>query len=87
MRSFVTKVVSWVQQPTTIAGISTIAGTVSAALMHQINWFQAAPLLAGAAVAIALPDNTAAKSAAVQLVQDLETGAGTVTTTATATSK
>ena len=55
---------SWIQQPTTIAGVSALLGTVVALLMHQVTWVQAVPLLAGAAVSTILPDNSNAKQQA-----------------------
>jgi hypothetical protein len=65
------KMLQWLQQPTSVAGISTIIGTVSAVALHQIDAVQAAPLLAAAVVSIVLPDNTAARSAAELLARDL----------------
>jgi hypothetical protein len=61
----------WLQQPTSIAGVSALVGTVSAVLTHQLGWSQAVPLLAGALVSIAIPDNTAVKAAAETLAQDV----------------
>ncbi len=54
------KVLLWLQQPTSVAGLSALVGTISALMLHQITLAQALPLLAGAAASIALPDNTAA---------------------------
>lgn len=46
-------------QPTTVAGLATLTGTLHAALTGTLTWNAAVPLLVGAAVAILLPDNTA----------------------------
>lgn len=46
-------------QPTTVAGLATLTGTLHAALTGTLTWNAAVPLLVGAAVAIILPDNTA----------------------------
>jgi hypothetical protein len=61
--------VAWAQQPTSVAGLSAVFGTLSAVVLHQISWVQAAPLLAGAIVSIALPDNTVAKADAEALTE------------------
>ena len=65
------KLSSWVRQPTTVAGLSAALGTIVALLLRQINWLQAAPLLAGAAMSIILPDNTSAKQRAEELATSL----------------
>ncbi len=65
------KVLQWLQQPSSVAGLSAIIGTGSALALHQIGLMQAAPLLAAAIVSIALPDNTAAKGAAEMLAREL----------------
>jgi hypothetical protein len=62
---------AWFKQPTSVAGIATFFGTFSAILLHQATWAQAAPLLAGAVVAIALPDNAGAKNDVQALTQAL----------------
>jgi hypothetical protein len=63
------RILLWLQQPTSVAGVSALVGTVSALMLHQITLAQALPLLAGAAASIALPDNTAAPSQAAGLVR------------------
>ena len=69
-------------QPTTIAGLATIAGTCEAFLSGHITWQQAVPLVAGALVGVVLPDNTvltkdaeALASAAVQTAVDAHNAA------------
>ena len=54
----------WIQQPTTVAGLSTVFGTAVGLALQQMDWRQAVPLLVGAAVSIVLPDNTGAKQQA-----------------------
>jgi hypothetical protein len=58
------KVYLWIQQPTSVAGFAAAFGTLSAVFSHQISWAQAGPLLAGAIMSIALPDNAGAKASA-----------------------
>ena len=53
---------TWIQQPTSVAGIAAAFGTLSAVLSHQISWAQAGPLLAGAIMSVALPDNSGSRS-------------------------
>ena len=62
---------AWLQQPTTVAGISTIMGTVVALLLGQITFAQAIPLFAAAAISAILPDNTAAKQETEMLAASL----------------
>ena len=62
-------------QPTTIAGLATIAGTAEAVLSGHLTWQAAIPLAVGALVGIAVPDNTA-------LAKDAEALAGVVVKTA-----
>jgi hypothetical protein len=61
----------WLQQPTSVAGVSALVGTLFAMMTQQIAWPQAVPLLAGALVSIAIPDNTSAKGAAETLARDV----------------
>jgi hypothetical protein len=60
-------VYAWTQQPTSVAGLAAIFGALSAVLSHQISWAQAGPVVAGALVSIALPDNAGAKASAEAL--------------------
>lgn len=48
---------AWLRQTTTIAGLSTIVGTVCAVLGGQLTWPQAVPLFCGAVAAMLLPEN------------------------------
>jgi hypothetical protein len=64
---------AWLRQPTTIAGISGLVATIAALLTAQLSWAQALPLLAGAAVSMALPDNTSARQQAEALVSQIAT--------------
>ena len=61
------RIALWAKQPTSVAGFATILGTFTAVLSHQLSWAQAVPLLVGAAVSVALPDNTAARASAITL--------------------
>ncbi len=65
------KLLAWVRQPTTVAGISAALGTLVAVLLGQMNLATAVPLLSGAVVSMVLPDNTGAKQQAVVLAQDI----------------
>lgn len=64
-------VTAWMQQPTSVAGISGVVGTLFAILLHQVSWPQAVPLLTGSLISILLPDNAAAKKSAEGLSQDI----------------
>jgi len=63
------KVLNWLKQPTSVAGISALSGIFAALMTRQITWAQALPLLAGAVTSIVLPDNSAARDEAVSLAQ------------------
>jgi hypothetical protein len=62
---------AWMRQPTSVAGISGVIGTLFAIVLHQVSWAQAIPLLTGSLISILLPDNAAAKASAEGLSQDL----------------
>ena len=64
-------VLSWLRQPSSVAGLAAFIGTISAIVAGQLSWAQAAPLLAGAAASVVLPDNTAARSETEALVRKL----------------
>ncbi len=64
----------WARQPTSVAGLAILFGTLSALMTGQLSWGQAFPLLAGALASIALPDNTRAKSDAEALARGMVTG-------------
>ncbi len=64
----------WLRQPTTVAGISTFFGTLIALLLKQMSLAEAAPLLAGGAMSIILPDNSTAKQQAEELAKDVVSG-------------
>ena len=66
-----TRVLQWLQQPTSVAGLSTIIGTLAALLLREIDVAQAAPLLAGACASILLPDNANARNEAADLARAL----------------
>jgi hypothetical protein len=65
---------AWLRQPTSVAGISALLGTVTAMVMHQIGLVQAVPLIAGALVSIVLPDNTRAQREAESLAATIVAG-------------
>ena len=67
------KLRAWAQQPTSVAGLATLFGTLSAVLMQHLSWGQAVPILAGALVSVALPDNTQAKAGAAALAAGVVT--------------
>ena len=71
------KIRAWASEPTSVAGFATILGSLTALLSHQLTWAQAVPLLVGAVVSLALPDNTGARTGAVALASAVVT---TITT-------
>jgi hypothetical protein len=64
------KTVRWLQQPTTVAGISVFVAAVSAIALKQATVLQAVPAMVGAIISMAIPDNSDAKSAAVAVAVD-----------------
>ena len=56
------KIVAFFRQPTTVAGLATVCGTLEAVLTGHLTWSASVPLFVGAAVSILLPDNSAAKA-------------------------
>ena len=67
------KIRLWAREPSSVAGFATILGTLTAMLSHQLSWAQAIPLLVGAVVSLALPDNTGARAGAVALASAVVT--------------
>ncbi len=67
------KLLLWLQQPTSVAGISTVIGAAAALALHQIDLVQAAPLFAAAIASIVLPDNAGARNSAELLARSLVT--------------
>jgi hypothetical protein len=61
----------WLRQPTTVAGISALLGTVVAVLLGQMSVAAAVPLVTGAAVSMVLPDNSAARQQAATVAQEI----------------
>lgn len=55
--------VAAMRQPSTVLGVSTLIGTLTALLTDQITWEGALPAIAGGIAAIALPDNGTAQVA------------------------
>jgi hypothetical protein len=66
-------VLAWLRQPTSVAGISALFGTLLALVNQQLNWAQALPLIAGALTSIALPDDAGAKTNAAALARAIAT--------------
>jgi hypothetical protein len=65
------KLSAWLRQPTTVAGISALLGTVVAVLLGQMSVAAAVPLVTGAAVSMVLPDNSAARQQAATVAQEI----------------
>ena len=64
---------AWLRQPTTVAGISAITGSIVMLVSDLITgqpWMLAASTFIGGLVAIVLPDNTAAAKPIEQLFVD-----------------
>lgn len=68
--NFLQKLAAWFRQPTTIAGVSTVFGTLVAILTKQMSFPAGAPVIVGGLMAMALPDNTKAAAQAQQLATD-----------------
>ena len=67
-------VLKLLQQPSGVIGVSVVLGTLVSASTHQITWQQAIPVLAGAMLAIVVPDNTTANADGRKLAVDLLAG-------------
>jgi len=65
-----TSLSSWFKQPTTVAGISGLVGTLAGLATGGVSLSSAAPLAVSALVAMVLPDNTAAAKAAQATAAD-----------------
>jgi len=65
------KLSTWVRQPTTVAGISALLGTAVAVLLGQMSFAAAVPLVAGAAVSMVLPDNSAARQQVSTVAEEI----------------
>ncbi len=65
------KLVLLARQPSTVAGISALCGTLAALVLHQLTLAQAIPLVVGSLASIILPDNSAARQAAQTLAQEV----------------
>lgn len=61
---------SWLRQPTTIAGLATLAGIATSLALHETSVELAFPLIVAAIVGLALPDNSAARAGASLLAVD-----------------
>jgi len=66
----------FLRQPSTVAGLAALCGTLDAVFSGQMSWPAALPFLVGAAVSILLPDNSAAKRDTEALVRAAEALAG-----------
>ena len=62
----------FLRQPSTVGGLAALCGALEAVLSGQMSWPAALPFLAGAAVSILLPDNSAAKADAEALIRAAE---------------
>ncbi len=63
--------VAWLRQPTSIAGISAMAGTLTAVAAGDMTWPVAAPLLVGGLIALAVPEMPKAASDGGRLTADV----------------
>jgi hypothetical protein len=69
----VNKLIAWIRQPTTITGLSALAGTAMGVATGSVKWPVALPLSVGSLVAMVLPDNSAAVQASRAATTDLLT--------------
>ena len=63
-------VVSWLRQPTSIAGLAGLAGTLTAVAAGDLSWLAAAPLLVGGVVALVIPESPKARADSEHLAVD-----------------
>lgn len=64
-------VAAWLRQTSTIVGIASICGAVSALATSQITWPAAVPIIVGAVVAMALPGHSDVSSAVAKVAADV----------------
>lgn len=62
--------IAWSRQPTTVTAVATLSGTAAALATHQMTLANALPLIVGALLGMALPDNGGARVAVQNLVTD-----------------
>lgn len=65
-----TTALNFLRQPTTIVGTATVVGTAASLAAHGMPWTVALPILAGAAVAIAVPEKPGAQADVQKAVTD-----------------
>lgn len=70
MSPTLTKIDSFIRQPTTLMGIATMVGTGVSLATHELSWAVALPLMAGAVVAIAIPEKPAVQADVQKAVTD-----------------
>lgn len=66
-------ILTWMRQPTSVAGLAAFIAALVALMSGQIDWRQAVPLLAGALTSIAVPDNTAGRPPATTVFKNVTT--------------
>jgi hypothetical protein len=71
--SIASSLLAWSRQPTTVAGLSTLAGVGIGVVSGATSWQTAIPLAVAGIVAVVLPDNAGAKTTAQTLAADLVT--------------
>ena len=71
MRITRTTLAAWLRQPTTIAGLAALVGDAVIAVTCAASWRVELPLALGSAVAMLLPDNTAASAIAIRTLRDV----------------
>jgi hypothetical protein len=65
------RILAWLQQPTTIAGIAALVGDGIVVVTGAATWRVELPIAAGSLIAMALPDNTAAAGLLVRTLHDV----------------
>ena len=65
------RILAWLQQPTTIAGIAALVGDAIVVATGAVTWRVELPIAAGSLIAMALPDNTAAAGLLVRTLRDV----------------
>ena len=64
-------IMTWLQQPTTIAGIAALVGDALVVATGAATWRVELPIAAGSLIAMAMPDNTAAAGLLVKTLRDV----------------
>ncbi len=65
------RIIAWLQQPTTIAGLAALVGDAVVVATGAATWRFELPLALGSLVAVLMPDNTTASTLVIKTLRDV----------------